>query len=112
MRRELQSGCDWVARNPANHSAPNLLRAPNRNYLVPALPTYLPLGTTECSRREDVNHHNYSLDQEKHQYTNEISGLGINIQQEGISGNGDQTDGSLRNALTSGEEFSSSFLGK
>lgn len=73
---------------------------------------YLPLGTTECSRREDVNHHNYSLDREKHQYTNEISGLGINIQQEGISGNGDQTDGSLRNALTSGEEFSSSFLGK
>lgn len=34
----------------------------------------------------------YSLDQEKHQYANGISGsFGINIQQEGISGNGDQT---------------------
>lgn len=72
------------------------------------------LSSAEIVSLSVVNHHNNSLDQEKHQYANEISGLGINIQQEGISGtgNGDQTDGSLRNGLTSGEEFSSSFLGK
>lgn len=70
------------------------------------------LSSAEIVSLSAVNHHNYSLDQEKHQDANGISGLGINIQQEGISGNGDQTDGSLRNALTSGEECSSSSLGK
>lgn len=60
------------------------------------------LSSAEIVSLSVVNHHNYSLDQEKHQYlryANEISGFGINIQQEGISatGNGDQTDGSLRN---------------
>lgn len=75
--------------------------------------TYLPTSRYNSpSAAEDVNHHNYSLDQEKHKYANGISGFGIKIQQEGISGNGDQTDGSLRNALTSGEEFSSSSLWK
>lgn len=70
------------------------------------------LSSAEIVSLSVVNHHEYSLDQEKHQHANEISGLGINIQQKGISSNGDQTEGSLRNALTSGEEFSSCSLGK
>jgi len=72
------------------------------------------LSSAEIVSLSVVNHHNYSLVQEKHQHTYEISGFGINIQQEGISGtgNGDQTEGSLRNGLTSGEECSSSFLGR
>lgn len=70
------------------------------------------LSSAEIVSLSVVNHHNYSLDQEKHQYANGIAGFGINIQQQGISSNGDQTDGSLPNGLTSGEECSSSFLGR